>query len=72
MACYVEKIRIACKNLITFVAALWGFFYFWAYYGIIYVSAWIELGAARIMIINPCKPYLTASAPRLTHCGGGK
>jgi hypothetical protein len=21
-----------------------------------------------IIIINPCKPYLTASAPRLTHC----
>jgi hypothetical protein len=41
MACYVEKIRTACKNPITFVAALWGFFYFWAYYGIIYVSAWM-------------------------------
>jgi hypothetical protein len=25
-----------------------------------------------IIIINPCKPYLTASAPRLTHWGGGK
>jgi hypothetical protein len=25
-----------------------------------------------IMIINPYKPYLTASAPRLTHWGGGK
>jgi hypothetical protein len=38
MACYWEKIRTACRNPITFVAALWGFFYFWAYYGIIYVS----------------------------------
>jgi hypothetical protein len=26
----------------------------------------------KIIIINPCKPYLTASAPRLTHWGGGK
>jgi hypothetical protein len=25
-----------------------------------------------IIIINLCKPYLTASAPRLTHWGGGK
>jgi hypothetical protein len=25
-----------------------------------------------IIIINPCKPYLTASAPRLTQWGGGK
>jgi hypothetical protein len=25
-----------------------------------------------IIKINPCKPYLTASAPRLTHWGGGK
>jgi hypothetical protein len=28
--------------------------------------------AVIIIIINPCKPYLTASAPRLTHWGGGK
>jgi hypothetical protein len=38
LACYWEKIKTACRNPITFVAALWGFFYFWAYYGIIYVS----------------------------------
>jgi hypothetical protein len=25
-----------------------------------------------ILIINPCKPYLTASAPRLIYWGGGK
>jgi hypothetical protein len=25
-----------------------------------------------IIIINPCKPYLTASASRLSHWGGGK
>lgn len=36
LACYWEKIKISCRNPITFVAALWGFFYFWAYYGIIY------------------------------------
>jgi hypothetical protein len=24
-----------------------------------------------IIIINPCKPYLTASAPRLTYWGAG-
>jgi hypothetical protein len=28
--------------------------------------------ASITIIINPCKPYLTASAPRLTHWGGGK
>jgi hypothetical protein len=44
LACYCEKIKTACKNPITFVAALWGFFYFWAYYGIIYVSACTDLG----------------------------
>jgi hypothetical protein len=46
MACFVEKIRTACRNPITFVAALWGFFYFWAYYGIIYVSGrgWLDGG----------------------------
>jgi hypothetical protein len=32
-----------------------------------------QVGArSLIMIINPCKPYLAASAPRLTHWGGGK
>jgi hypothetical protein len=30
------------------------------------------MGLIIIMIINPCKPYLTASAPRLTHWGGGE
>jgi hypothetical protein len=30
------------------------------------------LVAYIIIIINPCKPYLTASAPRLAHWGGGK
>jgi hypothetical protein len=41
LGCYWQKIKVAFKNPITFVAALWGFFYFWAYYGIIYVSAWL-------------------------------
>jgi hypothetical protein len=31
-----------------------------------------HMHASIIIIINPCKPYLTASAPRLTHWGGGK
>jgi hypothetical protein len=46
LGCYWEKIKTACKNPITFVAALWGFFYFWAYYGIIYVS----LALARLLL----------------------
>jgi hypothetical protein len=35
------------------------------------VKFW-EGSSCLIIIINPCKPYLTASAPRLTHWGGGK
>jgi hypothetical protein len=38
-------------------------------------SSYCQQGADAviiIIIINPCKPYLTASAPRLTHWGGGK
>lgn len=33
---YWSKIRSACRNPITFTAAAYHFFYFWAYYGIIY------------------------------------
>jgi hypothetical protein len=48
LACYWEKIKTACQNPITFVAALWGFFYFWAYYGIIYVSDCTDRGGRRL------------------------
>lgn len=33
---YWSKIKSACHNPVTFAAAAWHFFYFWAYYGIIY------------------------------------
>jgi hypothetical protein len=40
----------------------------------VHAAHWPALPLCRliIIIINPCKPYLTASAPRLTHWGGGK
>jgi hypothetical protein len=44
-----------------------------------HIAEWDECGhhgvagtGLCIIIINPCKPYLKASAPRLTHWGGGK
>jgi hypothetical protein len=45
-----------------------------SFINVIDIALWSTLCrvAGIIIIINPCKPYLTASAPRLTHWGGGK